>query len=99
MGEDVKYILEILNSKRDINGNRYWAFTVINASGGMIHGTTNCEENLLIALGKDSHVFNLEFPKLGFKHMTKDWPYAGCLPEDIRAFVEKELGKQIQLSR
>ncbi len=95
----IKAILESLYSKRDLNGNCYWAFRYTDtASGKQVCGTVSGGESnvrsLLRPLGlesQDVHSTITELPIREFNRLTKPWPYAGCTAEDLAKYVRKVL--------
>lgn len=108
----IKAALECINSKRDRAGNCYWAFRYTdnetglqvcgtvsggesNISGMLRHIATTCKDGMT---DWDSvHYTRQEMPIREFDRMVKDWPHAGCLPEELAAFVESRIyAKQIK---
>lgn len=69
-------LVKLLNSKRDRNGNRYWAVSVSDL-GNILHCyvlPTNCvSESACHALGYE--FVRIELSKREFSRLTKDWPH------------------------
>jgi len=95
----IKAILIIYNSKRDINGNCYWAFRYVDTLSGNVTegsisgGESNVTESIkYLNLNWDScWLINKELPIREFNSTTKSWKHAGCLPEEIAKFIKKTL--------
>ena len=95
----IKAILEALYSKRDRNGNCYWAFRYTDtASGkqvcGQVSGGESNVRSLLRPLGIDyleTHFTVTELPIREFFRMTKPWAYGGCSGEDLAKYVRESL--------
>lgn len=95
--------LEIINSKTDRNGNHYWAFTFTDfETGKTVQGTGSAESNIDMVRRYwnapndwDRSILSdrRELPIRQFDRLTKEWKYAGCLPEDVAAFIRAELAK------
>ena len=96
--------LYAINSTRDSSGNEYWALRYVDhETGKVVEGTFSGNESNLYGVLRHwntpddwdrSIIFNrLEMPKKQFKGMIADWPYAGCSPQDIAAFIKAELAK------
>lgn len=98
----IKAILECINSEMDNNGNRYWAFRwTSTASGKTVRGTVSGGESNIscvvrqMGLGWESvYYIRTELPKREFRTQTGDYPYAGCAPGALAAFVKRELRKR-----
>ncbi len=94
-----KAILEIYNSKTDINGNRYFAFMfewcetgeyVYATSTG---GASNIEQ-ISRYMGLDVnevHRYNIELGIREFNSFVKQFEHAGSQPQEIASFIKKEL--------
>ncbi len=91
----IKAILESLYSKRDRNGNCYWAFRYTDtATGKQVVGTISGGESNIAAIRR---VMKLEYeecfytvtemPIREFNRLTKQWAYAGCPPEAIADYI------------
>lgn len=96
--------LEILNSRLDVNGNRYWAFrftdfitgreVVATYSGGesnaraMLHGWNPDQPQ---DWDRSIMVEESELKIREFNRLVKDWPYAGCEPAELRQFVKDRI--------
>lgn len=94
--------LEALHSRRDIYGNVYWALRYIDHGSGLVVEAkiSGGESNIYAMLrywgkrddwDRSVRFVTQEFAIREFNRMTKDWPYAGCRPEDIATFVRKQL--------
>jgi len=102
--------LQILNSKADIYGNRYWAFVYTdNASGNQVKGLISGGESNIDCIRHDWNgkntgwnrgiVVSREEMKIReFNRHTKKWRYAGCRPEEIRNYIKDSL-KTIEISQ
>ena len=95
----IKGILQIINSKRDRYGNCYWAFQYTDTkSGNAVRGAiSGADSNILAAMryvpceGLELHYTTKEVGCREFDRLTKDWPYAGCTPEELAKWINKEL--------
>ena len=95
--------LNIINSKTDTNGNRYWAFTFTDFETGKIaEGTGDGESNINGMIrywnapndwDRSIIVDREELPIRQFNRRVKGWKYAGCLPEDVAKFIRAEIAK------
>lgn len=95
-------ILECLNSKADIYGNRYFAFrytdtaTGKTVSGKISGGQSNISSIPYYLHGesyepRDIYYTNEELPIRQFNHLTKQWSYAGCQPQDLAQWIKAAL--------
>lgn len=91
----IKLILEIFNSKRDLNGNTYWAFVltdvasgkkVYSALGGSARGNAEYYVGQLGYDWDEIHVIGTEMGKREFYRMVNDWPYISKPGDLIAAF-------------
>src|SRR5215472_6464371 len=95
----VRAILECLNSGRDLNGNRYWAFNYTDTeTGKRVAGTVSGGESnvtmITRAMGlewENVYYVRHELPKREFRRLTKEWNYAGCAPEALADYIRREL--------
>jgi len=89
----IHYHIHILNSRRDIYGNCYWALQVTdNETGETCQGTVDCEGNHRIYERSGTYrETQEELPKRAFNRLTKSWPYFGCNGEDIWKRIKEEL--------
>jgi hypothetical protein len=98
----IKWILEIINSKRDLNGNCYWAFVAVETATGKqcVGSISGGESNILAARrylpGVTEPSSNVryscaEMPIREFNRRVKGWPYAGCCPDAIAQFITENL--------
>ncbi len=91
----IKAILEAIYSKRDRNGNCYWAFKYTDtATGKQIVGTISGGESNIAAIrrvmGLDfdtCHYSVTEMPIREFNRLTKTWAYAGCPPDALAEYI------------
>lgn len=94
--------LDAINSRRDVNGNTYWAFRFTDyLTGEVICGTTTGGESNISAIrhgfyGRDQWESSIEYtttelPIRKFNKLTKDWPHAGCEPYDLQNFIRDRL--------
>ena len=92
-------VLGIINSRRDVSGNRYWAFTYttednIEITGNASGGRSNIESAMRHLLGswevveKEVVIISKELPIRVFNNITKNYLYAGCAPEKIAEFIK-----------
>ena len=89
--------LEIMNSRSDMYGNRYWAFRYTDhETGAVVEALGDHESNIHMMLlrwdGAEDWCRTVletreERPIRQFNQITKGWKYAGCQGEDIQAFV------------
>lgn len=100
MENKIKYTLEILNSKSDIYGNRYFAMVVTRTSdgatahGNISGGESNCTSAIMNLSGGEWGHFTYtrsELPIREFKRMTKYWPYLGCTPKEINPNIVAQM--------
>jgi hypothetical protein len=93
-------ILDCINSETDMYGNRYWAFRYIDAKTGkqVVGNISGGESNIgcvprIMGLEWDQVYYTRHEMKIrAFNRLTKDWPYAGCNPEDeLVPFIRKGL--------
>jgi hypothetical protein len=95
----IKAIIEALYSKRDRNGNCYWAMRYTDvASGRQVQASISGGESNIYAIarsmGFESGEAHFSVSELGireFNRMTKGWQYAGCSPDDLAKFVRSTL--------
>ncbi len=95
----IKAILLCLNSKRDINGNRYWAFQYTDTeTGKRAAGTvTGGRSNISMLPEKmglkwdEVYFYGEEVGKRDFRGFTFYWPHAGSHPEALADFTKKQL--------
>ena len=93
----IKAQITIYNSKADKYGNRYWAFTYHDLASEKSVNAKNSGDNaghIYREMGFEvSEVTqqNQELKIREFDRMVKNWPYAGCTPKDLAAWIRKEL--------
>lgn len=93
--------LNIINSKRDIYGNCYYAFTAFNhETQKTVNGISNGgDSNIRYSefelrgrwpnTGEKRWCINyFELPIRKFNQLVKGWPYAGCMPKQIFEFIK-----------
>lgn len=95
--------LKCYNSRADIYGNRYFAFRYLDhetgkvACGTVSGGESNIRSMMYEFNGgqwkENFHFTTNELPIREYNRMVKGWPHAGCRPEDLAAFVKRELAK------
>ena len=99
-----KGLLKAINSKGDIYGNRYWAFIFVDFKTGkqVAAKISGGESNIYAVLRywnvpddwDRSILFEQEELSIQvFDKTTKDYVYAGCSPQEIAAYIKKELAK------
>ena len=102
---EITSTLTIYNSKRDRAGNCYYAFTFFDHATGHSVSATICggESNIYAVLhgwstpnewDRTIAVNRVELKIREFDRMTKDWPHAGCHPDQLREFIKKSLAAQ-----
>ena len=81
-------LLTIYNSKRDINGNVYWAFQLTHFGKILVNGTVASNNfNTRDLHEKGIEYVYQELPVREFNRLTKDWQYCRCKWEDIRQHI------------
>ena len=83
------YHIDILNSKTDLNGNRYFAAVITrNLNGAIALGLIDHGSNLRSAIrdmsgGEWGHFTysEIEMPIREFNRRVKNWQYLGCREE------------------
>jgi len=99
---EIKYILKAVNSKADSSGNRYWAFKfTVCETGQEIKGYISGGESNIYGIKRhwnlvndwdESIYFKREELKIReFDKLYKKIEYAGCLSEDIAAFIRSRI--------
>jgi len=94
--------IEAINSRADRAGNRYWAFRYTDyQTGKRVEATISGGESNINAIrqamgrvdGWDASIeFDVtELPIREWNRLTKDWPYAGCVPAELAAFIKAKL--------
>lgn len=93
-------LIEPIYSKRDSNGNCYWAFNYTDCeTGKSINARISGGESNILAtrflLAKEgkgiSHVGTKQLGIREFNKFVKGLPYAGCHPLTIAAFIRESL--------
>jgi hypothetical protein len=95
-------ILECLNSRADIYGNRYFAFRYTDtATGKTVSATISGGQSNISSIPyylhgqsyepRDIHYTSEELPIREFNRLTKTWPHAGCTPEDLAQWIKTAL--------
>jgi hypothetical protein len=95
----IQAILECFNSKRDRNGNCYWAFRWTDTQtgesvAGQVSGGESNVGSIMYGMGltcETCHHTRTEMGIRDFNRMVKTWPYAGCTKEELAHFVRKGL--------
>lgn len=101
----INAILDIISSKADRAGNRYFAFRYTRCKDGkQVHGRacggdSNIRGILFYLNGgswepHDVYTTCHEFGYREFKDLTASWTYAGSQPEELATWVKKELKKK-----
>lgn len=94
--------LEALHSKRDINGNTYWALRFTDyATGRTVCGRISGGESNINAIrmgwtvpgewDRSIEWVIHELPIREFQRTTKDWPYLGCDPGGLQRGIKARL--------
>jgi hypothetical protein len=95
----IKAVLEALYSKRDRNGNCYWAFRYTDAAAGkQACGTVSGGESNVYSIKRgmgfesgEVYFSVNEMPIREFSRLTKSWKHAGCTAEDLAKYVRESL--------
>lgn len=99
----IRGTLEAIYSERDTFGNCYWAIRYTDhATGKVAQGTVSGGESNIYGILRHSDdqrddwdrsiLFRCDsMKKREFRRLTGDWAYAGCTPEDLWAFIQKQL--------
>lgn len=101
MPQQITAILRILN-----DGGNQWAFAWTDCATGaqvqaLISGGDSNIRSMVFYLNGGSwephstYHYDSELGKREFNRTTKDWPYAGCHPEELAKFVRENLAAQI----
>lgn len=102
MADKIEHIITAIHSKRDRNGNVYWALRYTEAeTGKQVEATISGGESNIRAisyhLNGGSHephstYFDVvEMPIREFNRMTKAWPYGGCQPEALASYIRQQI--------
>ena len=94
--------LEAIYSRRDKNGNCYWAMKYIDhKTGKVVCGTVSGGEGNIRGILRNwnnpddwdrSVRFDVRDMAIReYEQMTKGWEYAGCRPEDLADFIREKL--------
>ena len=101
----IRATLEAINSRRDRAGNCYWAIRYTDhVTGRAVNGTISGGESNIYGIlrytgDSDDWDRSIEFKSEeltipAWNRLTKGWPYAGCRPDELAAFIKAELEKQ-----
>jgi len=90
--------LVVHNSKGDIYGNRYWAFTFTDHVTGKSF-SANCDTDsgvrgAMRAMGYDNNAVLVhvdEMPIRQFIKFIKGFEYAGCISVDVAKYIERKI--------
>ena len=95
MRNKIQAILLTINSRRDQNGNSYHAFRYTDCETGFnVEALADGESTILQAVNNLPHGSTgyywtqQEHGKRDFKAKCGQWPYAGCNPNEIAAFIK-----------
>ncbi len=103
--------VEFYYSKKDAAGNCYWSFRYTEiATGKDVVGTISGGESNLECMCRYMHPNSygytnhdelycsksIELKIRDYDKMVKDWPYAGCVPQDIAKFIKAALAKEVR---
>jgi hypothetical protein len=94
-------ILQCFNSKPDSYGNRYWAFRWIDTpSAKRVEAQISGGESDITAIVRsmglrwESCLYSRqEMGIRDFRRIVKDWPHAGCAPDELAEFIRRTLNK------
>lgn len=103
MSEPLHSTLFCFNSRPDQAGNRYWAFRFVDhATGRDVKATFTGGESNAYAILRHWNKPNdwdrgIQFVRIekgirDFNALVKDWPHAGSDPEELAAFIRRNLG-------
>ncbi len=92
-------ILNCINSRADMYGNRYWAFAYTEvATGRQVNDQVSGGESNICAIIREMgqtyetvHYTRYEMPIREFNRTVKKWGYAGCRPEELVSFIHSKL--------
>ena len=102
----LKSTLTAINSKRDKNGNCYWALRWLDhETGKVVEGTVSGGESNINGIRRcwnpklddwDRSILfqKQELPIREFNRLVKNMPHAGCRPKDLSAFIQKEMNNE-----
>lgn len=93
----IKVVLEIVNSKADVYGNRYFAIRATRTSDGasavgkVPHGS-NARSAIIDIVGDWENFIYIEkvIAIRDFNWLTKNFPYIGCTGEEISQNILKQ---------
>lgn len=96
----MKAVLESINSKTDVNGNRYFSFVYTDCNtnktvSGIVSGGESNIRSIIRGMGfesKDVYFTSSELPIREYNRLTKDFGYAGCTEKDLTSFIKSQLG-------
>lgn len=102
MTDKIEHIITAIHSKRDRNGNVYWAFRYTEVeTGKQVEATHSGGEGNLRGISykmnggnfepRNTYFDVVEMPIREFDRLTKAWPYGGCAPEDMVKFIRERL--------
>lgn len=91
--------LSAIHSRRDVHGNVYYAFCFDSSDGKTCNakisgGQSNIKAIRLHLNGEwdDKITFSDEELKIReFDRLVKDWPYAGCRPDELAQWIRDNL--------
>lgn len=95
--------LTCINSRADIYGNRYFAFTYFDAETGkeargtVCGGESNVRQIMFEMNGGSWEPRSISFaayelPIREFNRLTKGWPHAGCTGVELVASIRSQIG-------
>lgn len=97
----ILWVGTIHGSKRDANGNRYWALHAVRTSdGAQAHVIVDGESNARAALyelsgGSDRFYCTIALHgKREFRALTQMWPYVGCPGKTVAAGILARLEQE-----
>jgi hypothetical protein len=99
----IRGILKIINSKPDIYGNSYYAFEYTNTmTQHTIRATSSGGHSNIAGIPfylhdrtwepRDIFIEAAELKIREFNRLVKNWPHAGCLPEDLADYIKTPVG-------
>jgi hypothetical protein len=102
MDNKILYYAEIINSKMDVNGNRYFSLLITRTSDGktakgkISGGESNCTYAMRQLCGESWDNFRytrVELPIRDYNRLVKNWQYLGCTAEEIIKNANEQFDK------
>lgn len=94
MTHKILVVLEVIGSKADVYGNRYFAIRATRTSDGAkarghVDAKSNAESSIARMVGDYEHymVIEKELPIREFNRITRGWRYLGCSSERMNSEI------------